>query len=252
MFIAQPSIALATADELISTLPESVIRRHADFLECYVSIKQHVQIRFGLWHDILATPLPQDTALYSYTTAIMRYARTVALSNIARLDEAEKEKELFYQAVKAVPPTRRVINNSANDILMVAEQMMLGELAYHKGNYELAFDHLRRSIELDDNLEYDEPWGWMQPTRHALGALLLEQGQVEEAEAIYRADLGLDDTLSRACQHPSNVWSLQGLLECLERRGETTEARLLRRDFEIAAARAEIPIQASCFCRQSS
>ena len=33
------------------------------------------------------------------------------------------------------------------------------------------------------------------PTRHALGALLLEQGRVEEAEAVYRADLGLDGTL---------------------------------------------------------
>ena len=33
---------------------------------------------------------------------------------------------------------------------------------------------LREAIELDDDLNYDEPWGWMQPTRHALGALLLE------------------------------------------------------------------------------
>jgi hypothetical protein len=31
----------------------------------------------------------------------------------------------------------------------------------------------------------------MQPTRHALGALLLEQGRLEQAEAVYRADLGL-------------------------------------------------------------
>jgi hypothetical protein len=29
--------------------------------------------------------------------------------------------------------------------------------------------------------------------RHALGALLLEQGRVQEAEAVYRPDLGLDD-----------------------------------------------------------
>jgi hypothetical protein len=49
----------------------------------------------------------------------------------------------------------------------------------------------------------------MQPTRHALGALLLEQGRVAEAEAIYRSDLDLDGKLSRACQHPDNLWSLQ-------------------------------------------
>ena len=40
-------------------------------------------------------------------------------------------------------------------------------------------------------MAYDEPWGWMQPTRHAYGALLLEQGHVEEAAAVYAADLGL-------------------------------------------------------------
>jgi len=34
---------------------------------------------------------------------------------------------------------------------------------------------------------------------------------VEEATDIYRADLGLDNTLRRACQHPNNVWSLHGL-----------------------------------------
>jgi hypothetical protein len=64
-----------------------------------------------------------------------------------------------------------LFNNTCRDILKVAEQMMLGELAYHRGDYDIAFDHLRRSVELDDGLPYDEPWGWMQPTRHALGAL---------------------------------------------------------------------------------
>ena len=50
----------------------------------------------------------------------------------------------------------------------------------------------------------------MQPTRHAYGALLLEQGHAEEAAAVYEADLGLDPTLPRPQQHPNNVWSLRG------------------------------------------
>ena len=41
-----------------------------------------------------------------------------------------------------------------------------------------------------------------------------------EAEAVYRADLGLDDTLPRPCQHPGNVWSLHGYHECLTRLGK--------------------------------
>jgi len=39
--------------------------------------------------------------------------------------------------------------------------MLEAELSYRKGDFDEAFDHLRRSVELDDNLPYDEPWGWM-------------------------------------------------------------------------------------------
>jgi tetratricopeptide (TPR) repeat protein len=81
------------------------------------------------------------------------------------------------------------------DLLAIAEAMLHGELAYRRGHFDAAFAHLRQAVALDDALPYDEPWGWMQPTRHALGALLLEQGHLEEAEAVYRADLGLDHTL---------------------------------------------------------
>ena len=87
-------------------------------------------------------------------------------------------------------------------------------------------------MALDDSLAYDERWGWMQPARHALGALLMEQNQFEEAEAVCRADLGLDDTLNRACQHPNNLWSLHGLHECLTRRGETVESRLIKKQLD--------------------
>jgi hypothetical protein len=44
-------------------------------------------------------------------------------------------------------------------------------------------------VALDGALSYEEPWSWMQPPRHALRALLLEQGEVEEAAAVYTADL---------------------------------------------------------------
>ena len=80
------------------------------------------------------------------------------------------------------------------------------------------------AVYLDDHLNFAEPWGWAMPTRHALGALLLEQGNVEEARAVYRADLGLDRSLCRAMQRPNNVWSLQGYVTCLERLGSNGEA----------------------------
>lgn len=250
MFLGQPTVALEAAEALVAELPPSILRPMADWFEGFVSMKQHVLIRFGRWSDILAQELPTDEGLFCVTMAMMRYARTVALANLYQIDDANAEKARFYEALAQVPESRMLFNNKCTDILKVAEQMMLGELAYHKSDLQTAFDHLRQSVEIDDNLPYDEPWGWMQPTRHALGALLLEQSMVDEAEAVYRADLGLDATLSRACQHPENVWSLHGLHECLTRRGEAVEATHIKRQLDKAAARAEVPIRASCYCRQ--
>lgn len=247
MFLGQPGPALEAADELVANLPETILRPMADWLEAFIPMKQHVLIRFGRWHDILAQDLPEDSELYCMTTAMMRYARTVALANTGKPAEAERDQ--FLAARDRVPESRMLFNNTCHDILQIAENMLLGEMDYHQGDHEAAFERLRRSVELDDNLPYDEPWGWMQPARHALGALLLEQGHFEEAEAVYRADLGLDATLSRACQHPGNVWSLHGLHECLVQRGETIEARQVKLLLDKAVARADVPIKASCFCR---
>lgn len=250
MFLGQPAPALAAAEELIETLPADILRPLADWFEAFIPMKQHVLIRFGLWREILDQDLPEDAALYAVTTAMMRYARCVALANLGRIDDAEKERDAFFAARDRVPEARMLFNNTCRDILKVAEHMLLGELAYKSGDPGAAFDHLRRSIHADDTLPYDEPWGWMQPTRHALGALLLDQGHFDEAEAVYRADLGLDGTLSRACQHPGNVWSLHGLHECQVKRGETTELPHIRQQLDKALARAELRIEASCFCRQ--
>lgn len=254
MFAGQYAVALAAAEELAATLPEKLLRVEsppmADWLEAFVPIKQHVLIRFGKWAEIKQQALPKDQSLFCTTTAMIHYAKAVAHAATGDVQRAEAEAEQFEVARARVPATRYLFNNTAIDILAVASEMMSGEIAYRKGDHARAFAHLRQSVELDDNLPYDEPWGWMQPTRHALGALLLEQGQVEEAAAVYRADLGLDETLRRPCQHPDNVWSLHGLHECLARLGRREEARLIKQRLDIATARADVPIRASCFCHQ--
>ena len=100
--------------------------------------------------------------------------------------EAAKTAALFEACARS--PDH--LDMLCSDQLAVAEAMLDGEIAYRKGDFDLAFARLRDAVELEDALPYDEPWGWMQPSRHALGALLLEQGRVEEAEAVYREDLG--------------------------------------------------------------
>ncbi|MFF0032538.1 tetratricopeptide repeat protein [Streptomyces avermitilis] len=253
MFLGRSQIALETAARLESSISEELLRVEsppmADWLEAFLAMRVHVLIRFGRWADILNLPMPADPQLYSMTTAMLRYARGVALSATGLISEAEAERTLFHAAVARVPETRMLFNNTCADILAIASAMLDGELEYRRGDFDAAFAALQRSIELDDNLPYDEPWGWMQPTRHAYGALLLERGRVAEAEAVYRADLGLDDTLPRASQHPGNVWALHGFHECLVRLGKMGEAQIVAQQLRIAAAQTDVPIEASCFCR---
>ncbi|EEP80633.1 hypothetical protein UREG_05475 [Uncinocarpus reesii 1704] len=256
MFAGQSKIALDTAAQLQSSLPEELLRVEsppmADWLESFLTVRLHVLIRFGRWQEILSLPVPHDKALYCVTTAMTYYARGVALAATGRVDEAEAQRTLFCQSLPNVPASRTLFNNKCTDILAIADAMLDGELEYRRGRIDIAFGHLRRSIALDDTLPYDEPWGWMQPTRHAYGALLLEQGCVEEAADVYRADLGIDQTLPRARQHPKNVWALHGYHECLVKLGRQAEARVVREQLEKAAAAADVPVKSSCFCRVDS
>ena len=256
MFLGQSRAAIEAADALADAIPADLLRVEvppmADWLEGFVPMRMHALIRFGRWQEIIDTPMPEDRELYRVTTAMIRYAKGVAFAATGRVGEAEEQQRLFAEAVQLVPGTRTVFNNTCVEILAVAAAMLDGEIAYRKGDYEDAFARLRRAIELDDGLPYDEPWAWMQPARHAYGALLLEQGRVAEAEAVYRADLGLDGTLARCCQHPGNVWSLHGYHECLTRLGKDELASIVGQQLRIAAAQADVPVAASCFCRLSA
>ena len=256
MFAGQSEVALSTVAQLEASIPSELLRVEsppmADWTEGFLAMRVHALIRFGRWDDILALSLPADTALYCVTTAMTHYARGVALAATGRVDEAETARASFREAVARVPASRMLFNNTCEDILEIAGAMLDGELAYRRGSFDEAFEHLRRSIALDDGLPYDEPWGWMQPTRHAYGALLLEQGHVEEAAAVYAADLGLDATLPRPQQHPNNVWALHGYHECLVALGREAEAALVAQQLALATAYADVPINASCFCRLSA
>ena len=210
-------------------------------------------VRFGKWHEIIAQELPADRDLYCNTVAMMHYAKGVAHAALGDVPAAEAEQALFRAARTACARNRATCTMClACSLLAIAEEMLEGEIAYRRGEYDAAFAHLRAAIALEDDLPYDEPWGWMQPIRHALGALLLEQGRAAEAEVVYREDLGLGGTLPRAQIHPDNLWALRGLLDCLQRRGELAEATMIRQRVDIAAARADQPVSVSCFCARSN
>ena len=254
MFLGQFEPAMAAAEEMCATLSRDVLDVKgkpylAMTMEGYFSMIMHVLVRFGKWQRIIDTTMPDDPRLYCVSTSMHHYAKGVAHAALGQFNQAEAQRDMFHASLSRIPEGRKFFNNPALDVLAIAEKMLDGELEYHKGNHDIAFDHLRESVRRDDNLAYSEPWAWMHPPRHALGALLLEQGHYDAAEDVYRNDLGLNSTLQRCAQHPDNVWSLLGLAECLRRRGADKELDVITPKLNAALALADTSITSSCCCR---
>lgn len=237
MFDGRSEMALTSAREMVEQIPDPLLAQIPFILEAFLPIPLHVMIRFGQWDAVLEEPKPQDGR--PFELAVWHYARGIAYATLDRVAEAEAERAAFRAVVPKVPENYILFQNACKDILAIAGHMLDGEIEYRKGNYDAAFASLREAVRHDDELNYDEPWGWMQPARHALGALLLEQGRVAEAASVYEKDLE---------RYPNNGWTLRGLAECYERLGKSTLAAATEARFVKAWERADVTIRASCFC----
>jgi tetratricopeptide (TPR) repeat protein len=237
MFDGQRELAIRNARKLVEEVPLDVVREYRDLFDGFLATPYHAMVRFGMWPELIAEPSPPEDL--PVTTALYHYARGIAYSSVGRVDEALAEQAAFEKTYAQVPEGALMGNNPARVVLDIARPMLAGEIEYRRRNFDRAFELLREGVARDDSLRYDEPWGWMQPVRHALGALLLEQGHTDEAEQVYRADLE---------QHPGNGWALHGLAECLRRNGQASEAAAVDERFRSAWTRSDIKLQASCFC----
>jgi tetratricopeptide (TPR) repeat protein len=257
MFLGQYRPAIWAADKVRGLVTRDVVSiperpKLTQTVEGYHAMKSHVQVRFGRWREIIDEPMVLEPELYVLTTAMQHYAKGVAHATLREFPAAERERDLFNRHLDSISPERRFLSNPTKASLAVGAALLDGELAYHQERHDEAYEHLRRAVELDDNLSYTEPWAWMHPPRHALAALLLEQGHAAEAEQVYRDDLGLSGAVQRCAQHLDNVWALHGLVECLQRRGEAVELPGLQAKLAVALAKADVPITSSCLCRTSA
>ena len=230
--------ALDASRKIEATVPQDFLKTHAPIADGFMPTTLHVLIRFGKWQEILAEPAPPDWRIFS--RAERHFARSVALSALGKTQEARHEIQLLSEVAKGLTGEWKMGNNSAAEVIAVARTMAEGELAYREGDKEKAFALLREAVAMEEKLKYDEPPGWIQPVRHALGALLLADGRSAEAEEVYRADL---------LRHPNNAWSLLGLSQSLEKQGKTEAFKALEPKVKQAWARADVSPVASCYCQ---
>ena len=204
MFAGKYQTAFTYAMIIKDIIDENLLYMFFPYIEWFYSAYLHVYIRFGKWDEIISDDIIQNNK-YAIIRTFQRYAKTIAHAVKGDINESEKELNFFIEERNNVSRLAIIGNNPANDVLDIGYYMAYGELLYRKKDFDNAFKNLRHSLKLYSELKFSEPWDWMQPPHHELGALLLEQGYIDDSIEIYLKDLNI---------YPDNIWSLIGLEEC--------------------------------------
>ena len=79
--------------------------------------------------------------------------------------------------------------NTGIAILRIAPEVIAGEIAAKRQDWDRAMLHLDRAVRYEDALVYQEPHDWHAPARQNLAAVLLAAGRADEAETVLWEDL---------------------------------------------------------------
>jgi tetratricopeptide (TPR) repeat protein len=223
--IAAAKVAYAVAcGARVNDLTTATLQHHA-------ALHLYALVRFARWEEILRS-LPPDTT-EPYPLAVFHFARGTAW---ARTGDAARAREELARLLNAAADPRiekaKVKNiNTASRLAAIARATLEGEIARAEGDRARAVERFREATRLEDGLAYDEPHLWLAPTRHALGAMLLEAGRPAEAERVFREDLS---------HYPENGWSLAGLARAQRDQGH--DAQETERRFRAAWQAADIAL----------
>lgn len=235
----QSKKALGAVKEMLAGVPKEwvAVPENAAIADGFLASPLEIMVRFGLWDDILKEPDFPDT--FPIARGLRHHARGVALAAKGKAKEAREELDALRAVAKKAPSEARFGNNTAADLFAVADAMLEGEILAAEGKMTDAIKKLGEAVAKEDQLKYMEPPDWIVPVRHALGAFLLKDGQAEEAEKVYRADLK---------KWPNNGWGLFGMTKSLEMQGKKAEAEKTRGEWKKVWAQADINIGSSCLC----
>jgi len=236
MMSGRSALALETMQAMAKGIPLEFVKDNP-WADGFLAMPLEVMLRFGRWDDVLAQADFPDFAPIS--RAIRLYARGVARAAGGDVAGAKAEQAAFAEARGRVAKEATFGNNTASDILDVAESLMKGEILYREGKKDEGIAALREAVAREDKLRYDEPPDWIQPVRHALGAALLGAGRFEEAEAVFREDLA---------RLPDNGWGLYGLHRALQMQKKSAESAVAEKRFDGVWKEADLTIKSPCLC----
>jgi hypothetical protein len=216
---------LKAADELATAIGPMAAAM-PELADAFLTMPIFARVRFGDWNGILTMPPPKQNQ--PATTLILHYARALANHALGNQPAAALEQSAFEAGRKQVPADAPWgINNKAADVLAIASEILAAKL----GNAGDAVAHLRRAVELQDALVYDEPPAWYYPVRESLGAALLRAGNAADAEQVFREGVR---------RSPRNGRMLFGLVESLKAQGKPVDS--VQKEYDAAWVKADVKL----------
>jgi tetratricopeptide (TPR) repeat protein len=189
------------------------------------------QLRFGRFDEILENQRrPED----DMSAAMWDFAQGYASLKQGDMQTAKsiRDQVLAFAATSQTSfrrhPARLLVGTLAH--------ILEGEILLSQGQVNAAVRAFEAAVELEDEMQFDEPEPLPFAARHWLGAALLEAAQPAQAAQVYQAEL-LD--------HPHNGWSLVGLRAARLAQGLSVTA--VDADLSDSWARSDVWIQASKF-----
>ena len=202
----------------------------------YITIPYNTLVKFAQWEKILLLDEPDTT--YKYPLAMWHYARGMAYVNKGFLNIAETELGRLKK-FKKHPRVRELMIwdiNSGSSILQIAENVLAAEIAMKQNDFHNARQYLEAAIEIEDQLNYNEPPDWFFSVRHILGELMIDRGNYEYARKLYQEDLE---------NFPKNGFALNGLYHALIGLRELEQAESIKQKFDEAWKYADVTLKYS-------
>jgi tetratricopeptide (TPR) repeat protein len=231
-------MALSAARKVASVIPHEAIAT-APPVQAFLAVPYWAMVRFGKWDEILSESAPAHDTIF--IRGVWHFARGMALSAKGKADEAAVELAALRKIVEdpALASSGASASlNSPETILRIAPDVLEGEMASKKKDYDRAVQLLDRAVRYEDALVYNEPPDWPASVRLTLGAVLLEAGRPVEAEAVYWDDLK---------KNPENGWALFGLTQALTAQGKKADAERIQARFVKAWSAADVTLTSSRF-----
>jgi tetratricopeptide (TPR) repeat protein len=223
----QSTLALETAKELVRQIPSSWLEKD-NYLQLFIPVLYFAEARFGKWKEIINEQKPDSE--FQYAVGIWHYARGMAFAHLNKLNQAENELTQLQEITKQ-GSVQNNLGTFGEEQLKIAVQVLLATLADKKEQDITMLTHLKKAVELQNNMEYKEPPSWYFPTQEALGYALLKTEHATEAEVIFKQDLK---------KYPKNAWALFGLAKSLKKLGKHQEANRVEKEFKEAWKYADI------------